>query len=708
MNMQSNLNPKSRASTWVSVVQRGAATLGGALFVLACAALFGIALFGSLATAAPATAPPAAPPIDKAALTAKCLGCHDDAELKTDAGKSVTVHGAEFSASAHRRTACVDCHADALTVKHPRENLGAVDSGVCIACHEDELKAVAASVHGGGDATVKPETCTDCHGDIHSARRSKDPQNSMTAVNQIVTCGGCHKKMMNGYLASEHAHALLAAGLVNAAPSCTACHGTAHEIKKHDDPAARTSFANIPETCGACHQGVLEQWVNSTHGMLWKKGEQRGPVCITCHEAHAIKAPTSAEMRQRFPSDCKNCHAELYRSFADSFHGKATGLGYTAVAMCADCHTPHHNLPPADPKSTVNPANLATTCGKCHAGQVNASFLTFDPHSNPKDSHGNPWVHYIWLFMTLLLLGVFGFFGLHALLWLQRSLVGKLRGEFPRHAEGPYVRRFSTFQIEMHITIILSFLLLAATGLPLKFAAAPWAPQLMAIWGGPHAAGILHRIAAVITFGYFAAHLLALLLAKFVRKEQGFLWGWRSMTPQLADIKDLLANFRYFLYLGPRPKFDRWTYWEKFDYLAVFWGVAMIGASGLLLWFPGLATKVLPGWALNAAYVIHSDEALLATGFIFLFHFFHTHLRPETFPMDPVVFTGCQRLARLQEERPVEYERLVKSGKLESLIVPAPARATLVRAYVFGFTAVAIGIALAVAIFVALLSEVAH
>jgi len=134
----------------------------------------------------------------------------------------------------------------------------------------------------------------------------------------------------------------------------------------------------------------------------------------------------------------------------------------------------------------------------------------------------------------------------------------------------------------------------------------------------------------------------------------------------------------------------------------------MIGASGLLLWFPGMATKVLPGWALNAAYVIHSDEALLATGFIFLFHFFHTHLRPETFPMDPVVFTGRQPLARLQEERPVEYERLVKSGKLESLIVPAPARATLVRAYVFGFAAVAIGIALAVAIFVALLSEVAH
>ncbi len=103
---------------------------------------------------------------------------------------------------------------------------------------------------------------------------------------------------------------------------------------------------------------------------------------------------------------------------------------------------------------------------------------------------------------------------------------------------------------------------------------------------------------------------------------------------------DLWGNLKYFLYLGPRPALDRWAYWEKFDYLAVFWGVAIIGFSGLVLWFPGFFTSFLPGWVLNAAYIMHSDEALLATGFIFLFHFFHTHLRPESFPMDPVIFTG--------------------------------------------------------------------
>ncbi len=189
-----------------------------------------------------------------------------------------------------------------------------------------------------------------------------------------------------------------------------------------------------------------------------------------------------------------------------------------------------------------------------------------------------------------------------------------------------------------------------------------------------------------MTFGYFAWHLGALAYAWVVDKQRGFFWGPRSMVPQPRDLLDLWAMTKYFLYIGPRPKFDRFTYWEKFDYMGVFWGVAVIGISGLVLWLPTLATTFLPGWALNAAYVIHSDEALLATGFIFLFHFFHTHLRPEAFPMDTVVFTGRMPLEAFKEERPLEYERLVAQGKLEELMAPAPTAAERLRAYVFGFT----------------------
>jgi predicted CXXCH cytochrome family protein len=681
---------------------------GSARAALAALALAAVTILGPVPRAAAAVAAPtsdtAAPaPIDNA----KCLKCHDDATLTSEAGKSMTVHEAAFAGSAHKRAQCTDCHADALTTKHPRNALGPVRMESCTECHEDEMKALAGSVHGQKKG-VAAATCMGCHGNIHEVLRSKDPNNSMTAVNQIQTCGHCHKSMMDGYRDSVHAKALLKSGLVGTAPACTNCHGKAHAILPKKDPAAATSPEKTPETCGACHTGVLKDWQVSVHGVLWKDGTAGGPVCTTCHDAHGIVAADTAQMRQHMPGDCAGCHQDVAQSFRDSFHGKATELGFSQVATCADCHTPHLNFRTNDPRSTVNAANLATTCGKCHEN-VNASFLTFDPHANPADPRRNVWVHWIFVFMTALLLGVFGFFGLHALLWLQRALVGKLRGEFPSHHGGPWVRRFTRFQIGLHLSIILSFLLLAATGLPLKFAEAPWAPGLVRLLGGAQTAGWLHRFAAIVTFGYFAFHIGGLLYSKLVKKESGnYLWGWQSMTPQLKDVQDLIANLKWFCYLGPRPQLDRWAYWEKFDYLAVFWGVAMIGVSGLALWFPGFFTTFLPGWALNAAYVIHSDEALLATGFIFLFHFFHTHLRPESFPMDPVVFVGAQPLERLKDERPLEYERLAKSGELEKLIVPAPTKEQLLRAHVFGFAAVAIGIVLAAFIFVALWGQFTH
>jgi cytochrome b subunit of formate dehydrogenase len=338
---------------------------------------------------------------------------------------------------------------------------------------------------------------------------------------------------------------------------------------------------------------------------------------------------------------------------------------------------------------------------------VNAAFLTFDPHSDPSDPERNARVHYVWLFMLLLLLGVFSFFGVHDLLWLQRGLVGAARKEYRayRCCEGPYIRRFSPLQVWTHGVVVISFLLLAATGLPLRFPSAPWSQPLMDLFGGPELAGDLHRLAAVVTFGYFAFHVALVLYGSLVQRRKGYFWGPRSMVPQPKDFQDFWANIKHFLYLGPPPATDRWAYWEKFDYLAVFWGVAVIGLSGLMLWFPDFFTQFLPGWTLNAAFVIHSEEALLATGFIFIFHFFHVQLRPEVFPLDPVIFTGRISLERFKEERPSEYRRLVENGELESRLVEPPSRSTMRKAHIFGFTATGIGILLALGIFWALLSQ---
>ena len=420
-----------------------------------------------------------------------------------------------------------------------------------------------------------------------------------------------------------------------------------------------------------------------------------------------IADPTTYKSRHSTEAKCGGCHEEYFKTFHDSFHGKSTHLGMSNAATCRDCHTAHTNLAASEPDSTVSPEHRMETCGKCHE-DITPSFATFEPHNDPTDPNDNLYVYVVYVFMVGLLIGVFAFFGVHDILWLQRSLVGVMRGEFEeerRAASGQWVRRFRRKHIRTHVVIITTFMLLALTGLPLKFSYAPWAQSLVDVLGGVDSTRFIHRVAAIGTFGYLLFHVIDVLWRTIVRREKGMFWGPNSMTPQPKDVRDLLGNIRYFLYMGERPKGDRWTYFEKFDYLAVFWGVAIIGLSGLFLWYPDVVTRFLPGWTLNAAQVIHSDEALLATGFIFFFHFFHTHLRPESFPMDLVVFLGKMPLERFKTERPLEYERAVESGELDDMLVEAPNRRQIRDAYIVGSIYLVIGIMLAIFIVWALLSH---
>jgi thiosulfate reductase cytochrome b subunit len=595
-------------------------------------------------------------------------------------------------ASVHAAFECADCHSDVADYPHPEDML--LGEAVCAQCHDagDDL---AESVHGG------VLSCLECHGEPHEILPLDDLDSNMSPIKQVATCGDCHETdegLIDGYLVSVHGRALLRSGLVTAAPSCSDCHG-AHDILPVAEEASRVSHAHVPETCGQCHSAIFQEWQDSTHGEIWRAGSDAGPVCMTCHSSHRVERPYQRETRLKTPETCGNCHEESLLSYRDSFHGQVTDLGFVTGAICSDCHTPHSNLPASDPASTIHPDHLAATCGQCH-GEVSAAFLSFDPHAEPQHRAKNPGLYWIWLFMTALLIGVFSFFGVHTVLWLQRALVALSRGELAheRSLEGPWVRRFSPGQRRIHAVVIVTFLTLAATGLPLKFHYVEWAQALVSWPGGVSLSRFLHRVAAVLTFGYFLVHLGMILKRTLVRREPGMLWGWKSMIPRGKDLADLWNNLRYFLYLGPRPKFDRFTYWEKFDYFAVFWGVAIIGLSGLVLWFPETAAVLLPGWMLNAAYVIHSDEALLAVGFIFVFHFFHTHLRPEAFPMDPVIFLGAIPLERFQAERPLEYRRLVERGELEARIVPTPSPERLRTARIWGLTAVAVGLLLVVGI----------
>jgi len=273
-------------------------------------------------------------------------------------------------------------------------------------------------------------------------------------------------------------------------------------------------------------------------------------------------------------------------------------------------------------------------------------------------------------------------------------------------AEQPrnYVRRFSRYDRASHVALMIAFLGLAATGMPLLFSDQAWARAMARMWGGFHSAGLVHRGLALLLIAVFTAHLGKLAYRFFAERDRSMLWGPTSMVPQPRDLTEMVQHFKYFVGKAPRPAFDHFTYWEKFDYWAVFWGMFIIGGSGLLLWFPTFFARYVPGWVFNIAMLVHGEEALLAVGFIFTVHFFNGHLRPEKFPMDLVIFTGLHPKHELDEERAGELERLSARDRLDRVLAPAPSTAVRVVAAMIGTTAVVIGLSLVGMILYAVLS----
>lgn len=276
-----------------------------------------------------------------------------------------------------------------------------------------------------------------------------------------------------------------------------------------------------------------------------------------------------------------------------------------------------------------------------------------------------------------------------------------MNDKLPTKSEELYYQRFDPFIRFLHLIVILSFISLAFTGMIIKFSGVGIFQSVSRLLGGYEVTGYIHRIAAFFTFFYFFAHIAFLFYKKKIQKRtvKYMFSGENSMMPSKRDLIEFWQTMKWFFRVGPRPDYGRWTYWEKFDYFAVFWGVLIIGTSGLILWFPEFFTNLgLPGPIVNIATIIHSDEALLATGFIFTIHFFNTHFRPDKFPMDTVIFTGRVPLEEFKEDRPRQYKYLVETGQLEKYLVGPPSPFLLKMSKIFGFTALAFGLSLIILI----------
>lgn len=653
-----------------------------------------------------------------------CMACHSNQNLTmTKDGQTVSlfVNEDHFRESAHAQQACIRCHTNIVPGRNPVcKDSGRVD---CSICHADQVQEYQTSIHGQLHAAGESDApyCSDCH-EHHNEKLHRDSQSPTFVKNIPRLCGTCHEEggkaarrykgsqhnIVTNYMRSIHGKGLLESGLLVAA-TCVDCH-TTHGEQPASYPTSSVNPSKIPETCSKCHLGVYEQFRNSIHSATVSRSTKPLPACSDCHRAHTIERVDLSDFRQGILDQCGRCHEAVTESYFETFHGKVSKLGEAATAKCYDCHGSHDILPTSNPKSRLSHDNVVETCKTCHPNS-NRKFVGYLTHATHHSRDRYPYLFYTFWFMTALLVGVFTVSGVHTALWLPRALKERksraaAEEETKEGLKGRYYERFDPLSRFLHLLVITSFLTLAVTGMTIKFADVPVFQALSRLIGGPAVSGFAHRVAAIITFIYFSSHVTHLLRQKRRRKQsfKDLLTGPNSMMFGWTDVKEFIGTMKWFLGLGPRPNYGRWTYWEKFDYFAVFWGVAIIGASGLMLWFSEFFTNLgIPGWIVNVATIIHSDEALLATGFIFTVHFFNTHFRPDKFPMDMVIFTGSVPLEELKLDRPREYSEAIQSREIRERMVPPPPAWLVKAARVFGFCALTIGLVIVVLIIYSML-----
>lgn len=604
-----------------------------------------------------------------------CLLCHGDPSSSTTlpdgSVRSLYVDAEVYSHSVHGGMDCSMCHADAVgETPHPA-NLAPVDCG---ACHE-EAEEYKTSLHAVAIAQKDDDSasCDDCHG-THNIRRSSDPLSMTHPTRLTETCGRCHsdrekmKKHMvsvmqpsDAYLKSTHAKAV-AAG--KQAASCNNCHGT-HDLQSSNNPASKVYRANIATTCGGCHPKELAEYEESIHGKALKAGIKDSPTCTDCHGEHDIEGPgtTGSPVSQQVVSrqTCPRCHdderimerygIEIMRqaSYMDSYHGMASAAGSKIVADCASCHGAHKVLSHLDPESTTYKDNLPQTCGQagCHKS-ANMNFAKGPVHIIPtapgQKALGIVRLVYLWIIGLTI-----GGMVVHNTLMMGRHAFTKFHVE----RRGPNVyQRFNKGQIIGHLVLTVAFIVLTISGFALRYPNSWMTKWFFFGDTGLAIRSTVHRAAGLVLIILTVVNVVYIIVSKSGRKElKALMLGWQ-------DVKDVLGNLKYFLGFAKHPpRFDRYSYSEKFEYWGLWWGSVLMIITGLFMWFADEFLGRFPKLGLDIAALIHYYEAWLAMLTIVIWHLYYMIFAPDTYPMNWSWITGNITEEDFKERHPLEFER---------------------------------------------------
>ena len=584
-----------------------------------------------------------------------CFMCHGDPDNFSDRedGQRLIVTHDEFDGSVHGGFgfSCTTCHRD-FSFPHAEDYVPVR----CGACHASEDGQYDESVHGYALArgNARAPTCAGCHGE-HDIRRSDDPDSHTYHTRVAETCTDCHSTaglLTDQYLKLPSPGAQFArsvhgeageAGDMDAA-TCTDCHGV-HDLRGHNDPSSRINRLNVSATCGACHAEITTDYDRSIHGRALKAGIGDSPTCTDCHGEHLILHPENPDAgthANHMAADlCGNCHddpviiakyslrEDVVLSYSDSYHGWATGRDHEHAATCVSCHTAHLVLPGDDPESSISGANVVATCQQCHEG-ANAEFAASYDHAaaSAATNRGRRIVTALYIGLIIV---VIGGMALHNALILNYYLVEKRRRE--RQERG--VVRFDKIQIVQHMTLALSFILLVITGFALRYPDTLWVKWTGLTFLSEPVRSWSHRILGIGLIVFSIVHVLYILFARRGRDE------FKAMLPNFQDLKDFRDNMSFHTWFTKRkPRFGRYDYTQKAEYWALVWGTALMAITGLVLWFPVLATAWAPAWVVSISETIHFYEAWLAMLAIVVWHFFFVMVHPDVYPMSWIWLTG--------------------------------------------------------------------